>query len=150
MAIKLYRIIVTILRRFRFPIGVIGILFLALNFISSHPPERVLLHSDVSELNEHKSFTGTGMSGSQSEAIRVELNEPLVISGYSTERKGLVRTLVTYKGSPVLLSRKMMSRDIENKFDLVRMRDGRVFFCVNQSNDNCWLVLIGDRQLPFS
>ncbi|SYF74482.1 hypothetical protein [Klebsiella pneumoniae] len=146
MVTKLLRSIANILKWLRFPVGAIAILFVSYNFVSSHPREP---HNDEGEISQKRSFTGVGMFGNQSETTRVKLAEPLVISGYSKEIRGRVTTVVTYKGSPVLLSRKMMNRDIKNNFDLVRMSDGRVFFCESQRNDNCWLVLTGDKQLPY-
>lgn len=137
-----------LLKKITFLVGAACITALAINFILSRD------NSDQDARREEVQSMTTpsdgGLVANKDESYRyAQPPSSLVIYGYNREQKAPVRTLVTYNGQPLLLNRPLNTQDNKNGLDLVRMKDGRVFLCQHESNENCWRVINGTSKLVF-
>ncbi len=127
-----------IIKSWGFSIGFILIVIVAFIFVSStndklaNNPDYLKIQSltDDSYLPE----------GIRDEVVRTPQKSQVAIVGYDKRMDMPTRTLVMFNGEPVLLKRVLTKADTANELDLVRMADDRVFICLHERNDKCWLA----------
>lgn len=122
-----------------FVIGAFFIVTTAFTFLSNTNDK---LASDpdyfkIQSLTDNEVYQPIGI---RDEVARIHQTSQVSIVGYDKQIDMPTRTLVMFNGEPVFLKRVLTKADAANELDYVRMADNRVFLCLHERIDKCWLA----------